>query len=358
MPNAALYYPDWSVTDTRFLFEALLYWDRLACIVPFEGFEQPRALPRDDAEVARSLRNLHERFVSGIVPTGEQQRQVHERLQFFLEHEPPEWCRPENLRPEQRSVFSAYKFSPETMYALREHGWIAPPGKAHGPLQMQVIADAAANILLSELADVCGSESLPPVTSDPGSFRASCNTLLFELEAPTGLGAKERRHDEPDQGTELSFVLCSITRIGLRRREADAKNHKRLYELRLATSFDAQRRAFVEKVDDYVGALKAAPPGHRQLVADEWRTELERDRNALKRDLRSAGLRSLVDREGLVAVFLGGVEAATLGPVGAIGVTLAAARAVMQMRRLRREALQQHWSSWLFSVQRPRYARW
>jgi hypothetical protein len=362
LPQAALYYPDWSVTDSRFLFESLIYWDRLACIVPFEGFEHERAIPgagQGDADFTRALRELNERFVTGIVPTPEQQGRVHERLQFFIERDPPEWCRPENLQPERRTVFSAWKFSEPTIGLLREHGWIRGAQGAEDPLKLQSIADAAANILLAELAEECGSETLPPITSDAGSFRASCNTLLFELGAPAGLGADALEHPEQSEDDDLAFVLCSVTRLGLGDHPVTGKELKRLYELRMDTGFDEQRGAFCEKVDGYVRSLRAAAPNERQLVIDNWRVELERDRKGLRKELRSAGFRSLIDKEGLIALFLGGGGTAILGPIGAaIGVTAAAARAVVRSRQLRGEALEQHWTSWLFSIERPRLALW
>lgn len=351
------------MTDSRFLFESLIYWDRLACIVPFEGFEQGpgiRRAGREDADLARALFELNERFVTGIVPTEEQQRRVHERLQFFVERDPPEWCRPENLKPERRTVFSAWKFSEPTIGLLREHGWIRDARSPEDPLKLQSIADAAANILLAELAEECGSETLPPITSDPGSFRASCNTLLFELGAPAGLGADAHVRQEPSEDDDLAFALCSITRLGLGDRQVTASELNRLYELRMDSAFDDQRGAFCEKIDEYVRTLRAAAPNERQVVVDHWSVELERDRKGLKKELRRAGFRSLVDKEGLIALFLGGGGGtAILGPIGAaIGITTAAARAVVQARQLRRDALKQHWTSWLFSVERPRLALW
>jgi hypothetical protein len=63
MAQQALYYPTWGIPDPRFLFDSLLYWERLACIVPEPEF-RPRA-PRND-HLDRPVDALHERFVSGI----------------------------------------------------------------------------------------------------------------------------------------------------------------------------------------------------------------------------------------------------------------------------------------------------
>jgi hypothetical protein len=136
--RAALYYPDWNVADATFLFESLLYWDRLVCIVPKEGM-RPGELyggwsgTEGDRELDRILHDLNETFVTGIAPTEEQKLKVHERLAFLAEREPPGWCRPHNLAPEHQTVFSAWKLAPMTVELLREAGWIQPaPGTTEG----------------------------------------------------------------------------------------------------------------------------------------------------------------------------------------------------------------------------------
>jgi hypothetical protein len=68
----------------------------------------------------------------------------------------------------------------------------------------------------------------------------------------------------------------------------------------------------------------------------------------------------LVDKEGLIALFVGGgAGTAFFGPLGsAIGVTAAAVRAVFSARESRRGAMERHWTSWLFSLEQPRLALW
>jgi hypothetical protein len=357
VPQAALYYPDWRISDPEFLFESLLYWDRLACIVPYEHASLNVTLRErsGDAELQDAVGDLNDAFVSGIAPTPEQQRAVHERLRFFLEQDPPEWCRPEKLEPETEAYFSTWKFSEDTYQLLRDHGWIRDEEHPDGDeLRIRTIAGAAMNVLLGALAEECSSESLPPITSDAGSFRASCNTLLFELGASTGVGAEAAPQDSGEE--DYAFALCSVARLGSSDKKVTAKDLKRLYKLRMDTGFDAQRRAFRERVDEYVDALRAAPVNERQLLVDDWKIELERDRAGLKKELRSAGFRSIVDKEGVIALVVSGVAGAVLVPVAAIGVAAMGGRTALAARKSRRDVLDQHWTSWLFSVQQPRLA--
>ena len=86
----ALYYPTWTIDDPVFLFEALLYWDRLACIVPHERF--PFHPSGSTPDLRKAMAEAHEQFVSRIVPTDEQKRAAHTRIEVFADREAPEWC--------------------------------------------------------------------------------------------------------------------------------------------------------------------------------------------------------------------------------------------------------------------------
>ena len=181
--------------------------------------------------------------------------------------------------------------------------------------------------------------------------------MLCELGAPSGLSA--RRPALPTGDEDRTFTLTSIARLGSGKRKVDAKDLQRLYKLRMDDGFDAQRQAFRGRVDAYVDALRAAPANERELLFDDWRLELERDRAGLKRELRGAGFRTIIDKEGVIAVVLAGGAATFLGPLGAaIGFSASAARVLLSARLTRRDVVEQHWSSWLFALEKPRLALW
>jgi hypothetical protein len=356
MPQAALYYPDWGIADPEFLFESLLYWDRLAVITPHGSSHLPLGKRVLEPDLFEAVGALNEAFVSGVAPDVEQQQAAHRRLRVVFEHKPPDWCRPENLTPERSANFSTWKFSGDTLKLLADLGWILDEDKDSDALRMRTVDLAAYNILLGALAAECSSASLPLITHDPGSFRASCNTLLLELGAPRGPSSPPA----PASGEEDSaFTLCSIARLGSGKRKVSAKDLQRLYELRMDDGFDAQRQAFRERVDAYVDALRSAPANERQLLVDDWQLELQRDRAGLKRELRRAGFRSIIDKDGVIALVLGGAASSVLGPLGAaIGLSASAARVFFSARQAQHDVLERHWSSWLFSLEKPRAALW
>jgi hypothetical protein len=102
MANHALFYPEWTISDPVFLAESLLYWDRLACIVPFSNFTPRPSHP--DQEMQKVMTEAHETYVSPLVPTDEQKKRVHERVAAITEKDAPVWWQPGNLKPEYRQV--------------------------------------------------------------------------------------------------------------------------------------------------------------------------------------------------------------------------------------------------------------
>lgn len=112
MSHRALYYPEWGIADPSFLFDVLLYWDSLTCIVPIEQFRPTANWPR---EVRSEMGALHEAYVHGWAPTKQEKDAVEKRLTWLAESDPPAWCRPENLQPKQAVVVSAYKFPTRTL---------------------------------------------------------------------------------------------------------------------------------------------------------------------------------------------------------------------------------------------------
>jgi hypothetical protein len=355
MPERALYYPEWGIADPAVLFEALLYWDRLACIVPYDGFQPVGSV---DPEFYGESQELHERFVTGLSPSLEQKQAVHERIVAYIEEPPPEWYRPENLTPEQQANISALKIAPQTEKLLRDRGWVRLTPK--GPERLYDISLAAADLILAALVDEFASETLPPLTGDQAAYSATCNALLQQLRASKGIVPDDdTERVAVGQGAVDAFMATSFLRLGVSERPVTPNMLRRLRKLRDDPDFEGQRSQFCRKVDEYIANVRAAPDVERPLVYDDWKRRLAQDREALRRDLRRAGFETVIEKESVVSLFVTGgmssVAAASLGPVGlAIGLGLGGARLAVAWRKRRRQVAEQHWTSFLFSVSRPR----
>lgn len=340
------------------MFESLLYWDRLACIVPFDDFT-PGAYWPDGFE--KEAESLHERFVTGLAPSDEVKETVHRRLEALLATEPPDWCRAENLAPDAASVLSVRKVSERTIDMLMDHGWLANQQND----SLVLISQAAAGIVLSTLAAEMASKTMPALTDNPKVFRSTCNGLLRELQSQCGIsdsGSGEFEGLGPAVETadpELAIVLARVVRLGIDKKEVSPRMLKRLSALRDDTGFNAQREQFCDQVDRYVAELRDCPVTEHKVLHEHWAEELRVDRDALKRELRSARIKSVVDKEGVVATGVGAVAGASAlaaaGPVGlVIGVGIAGGGMVDSARRRRREVIEKHWTSWLVDAASPR----
>lgn len=156
-----------------------------------------------------------DRYVTGLVPQPAQKAAVHHRLELLMERIPPDRFRPERLAAEQQFILYHQKLAPDTHKMLIDSGWARSSGE-----DQTVIASAVGNVILGALADECSHpQALPKLTADLGSFNASCETLLLELEAKEGLSAAGSpagvAGTADDDEDPLSFVVAAITRIGL-----------------------------------------------------------------------------------------------------------------------------------------------
>lgn len=348
MPQRALYYPTWAIDDPRFLFESLLYWERLVCIAPYSGFQPRVHIP---GELGPPVDALHERFVSGMAPTNEQRKLVNTRIEELLGRPAPEWCRPEHLDAGSLASVATEKLGHKSAKLLLSHGW----GR-RGRDSMVEMWDAAAGVVMNEFVEVMSSEKIRPVTSDAARFRALCNTFLWHVDAPNGLADDLQRVPDAVSDDDAAFVLARIVRLSLGDRPVTPKDLRRLLKLREDGSFEEVRANYCSKVDEYLLDLRGARNDEeRGVVHDDWAQNLRSDRELLKRELRDAHLGAVVDKEGIVATLVsvaaGSVSFAAAGPVAAaIGLGLAGVGIARSIRSRRREAMQHAWSSWLFAA--------
>lgn len=353
MPKLALYYPEWGISDANFLFESLLYWDRIGCIVPDEAF---RPHPwHEDEDMESALREVHERYVSGCVPTSEQKMQAHDRIRLFAEMDAPEWCQPRHLQPSCRSVVSSLKLAPETVGLLRERGWISL-GDRDDPLQLNVISEAAANLVMAALASECSSASMPAVTDDPGGFKASCNLLLRSLHAPAGIRFTDDDDLQPPvpSSGDYGFHLASVPHPGSPE-AVSPRMLRRLLRARDDPEIDGLRSRYCERVDAYLEQLRSAEATEIGMIRDHFAHELDQDLDRLKRELRRVGLAAILSKEGLCATLLGAVTATVSSGLGlVIGLT----GGLVQYRKTRQKTFEEHWTSWIFSIRAGRFTVW
>jgi len=362
MPEHALFYPEWGINDPNFLVQALLYWDRLGCIVP----EGARPKPwQTDQEIQKVMEEAHEQFVSPIVPTGEQKSRVFQRVEAFAELDPPEWCRPENIIGEAasdvRDVISLDKLDYPTVDLLEKKGWVAklPSTSPNGYKgeKFGILHSAVANLLLGALAEVCSSPNMPPITDKPESFSASCNMLLTELGSRHGITFDKEIIPTPGkkEDVDASFLLVRIPNLGLESEKFNPDILKRVLKARNDPEIDGLRKAFQTKINEYLSRLRQAETPEQRLIADEFYEDLKLALKGLERELRRAGIDYIGSKEGVAATIISAVGATvTAGVSLIIGLT----SGLLGYHQQRREALDKNWSSWIYSASTGRITLW
>jgi hypothetical protein len=357
MSHRALYYPTWDIQSPRFLFEALLYWERVGCIVPFPGFRPGGRWPQ---HVAKEMAELHERYVDGHYPSEAVVNRVHDRLAWLAEHEPPSSFWPERLDQSEMAAVSAHKLAGRTIEMLERAGWIRLDERAGNDQQMYVMRDLLAAFVMGTVADEMSSKTFPPLTGDPSSFAAACNRFLVEVGAADRVGFVTSGSATRDfEDTDYAFGVAKFVRLGVDK-QVTATTLRRLVAIREDPDFDGLREAFCSHVDTFLSELRSAAGAERESVERDWSEKFTRDRRGLKAELRRANIEALTDKEGLIAIAVGAAPPAggalAARPVAGlvVGLGIAVTALARQTKQRRHDALTQHWSSWLFTLSRPK----
>jgi hypothetical protein len=73
----------------------------------------------------------------------------------------------------------------------------------------------------------------------------------------------------------------------------------------------------------------------------------------LKRELIKAGVDAITSKEGLAAI-VGGLVLGTISPK--TGTVVGLSGGLKAYRKARNKALKNHWTSWLYNVQHPKFS--
>ncbi|QDV73242.1 hypothetical protein [Botrimarina mediterranea] len=388
MPDRALYYPQTTIWDPRFLVDAMLYWDNVACIVPVESYrERRRGHP---AEMQAAMRGALDEFSSNLVPSDNQKRQAHEWLRETLIEGPAQ--RGETIL---WTDFFADKASPQTLELLLHGGWLkdcdkpaheveryVEQRKAGGKLSPEFggytlrLPKGITSLVMSALAAACSSEHMPPVTDDEYLFQDTINSLLNHQSSATGvtqvsfeykpdnepadIAAFSPRLGEALIGRDLRCLFATVPRLGQAvGQEVTPETLKNLTEARKKDDVRERQRAFREVVDRYLTQLRDAEDNERDLIVSDFKEAARRDLSVLKKELNKLSLWTLTAKEGSVGLGIGyacGMAAATNLPESMlVGSILGLTRSLIRHARERDKVLGQHWCTWAMTADNRRF---
>jgi hypothetical protein len=342
---SAIYYPHTAVRDEGFLKHALLYWDEIEYISPFENFN---ALPRYSDETMQVLAQ----FLKPRVPTKAEKQRAHEEIMKLIDGDLPTWLQIDRpSEPDELNTYSMfrYKLLPETWAALEKREVVH--FLRHGDLDDYVSHTYLGLTLMAILAKSCAGTLKHTITDRTEAY----GTFLKHLEYLSGGGDGQNTPLDPAPGGTFRRWLDVM---GVRHHQAEDAEREQLVSITLEvidaqslsvdalvrlrtdkTALGAQlRQNYAAAVEEYVDKL--CVPGlletDAESLREEFRGKMMLDMRRLFEELAPVGRKTLLSKEVGVAVAAPIVGAAVLTSSG-IGSVLGGALAVGALGRLHAE---------------------
>jgi hypothetical protein len=352
----ALYYPHTTVDSEEILKTALLTWDHLEYIVPWEGFSPDYR----SKNAARAM----EMIGKEKCPTAEEKEETHGRIKQLVEGDVPDiFYFTDDYASRDQIAYEVYpqKFHKKTWKLLRDK-------KIRGDLLRNrdyPVSEPAGLTIMSILADCCAGQTTSRVT-DRGDAYAALASTGTTLAAPDALDIHD--HLISINLEVLDFSQLSFTEVIESREREEKENGLTLRDL---------RHRYLDSLQTFVDRIRSetSSKSDAEEVVRQFKDDMRVDLDSLKKELRFADREALLSKEMLVTtvaaagavgswlfglpVALSGVITAAGGPatVGGFAAVrnkfLSSRHSVMQrhpMAYLYHQSLRNHWqrgSPWI-----------
>jgi hypothetical protein len=348
----ALYFPHTDIQNPVILKNALLLWDSVDTIVPRQNWRSHHKPP--DKLISEAI----ELVVTRKVPNQVERRDAHHILEesvrtgfisSLVEQSPGEWRKPNYLiYPE--------KFLSETWGLLQKGGmayWVASERDFGVPAGVGFY-------MMSILADVCAGTQIQKITdrTDAYEWLGRQHARALGSQYVTGFDASQVAPAH-DRLVSLSMDVLDGRAIPL----------KKLVELRKrelrssGAAYSEMRRRYFSALQEHLKRIgqEARSASDVKELDRQFKEGLKEDLTELKAQLGTASLKALFSKEVVLTTLIiaGSFVAPIAGltalaaQVGGIGI-IPLAKAGVDYRAARREALQKHKMSWLFLAKQPR----
>jgi hypothetical protein len=350
MPQySSVYYPHTTLRTPDLLRTALLLWDHVDCIVPWQGFSVTEELPQELAGAAEIiLRPRH--------PTAEEKARVHAEVVDAFSLGIPEWVRV-SMDTRYSCETQSYNYQEYAMYSrkLMSETWdqLIDSDLARSSMQRRdmVVPSALGLALMASLAGVLAGAEQYRITDHVSAY-----CTLFRMSG--GLPGRRFSRTPTDAGTSEFARLVTVSTNII---DSRTLSTERLVELRTREAKDASgdlrrlRHHYLDGLREHLTALSSAqsPSDATQLI-HTFREKMELDLYDLKRELGMARNDLLLSKAVGIAVLAFGSSFSlpiSMGPLSEALRTVGAgslARTGIKLARARREAFQTHAMSWLY----------
>jgi hypothetical protein len=350
---AALYYPHIAIENEGLLKNALMLWDIVELICPFEAFPY---LPEDP-----DRRAAFEIIARPLQPSEQEMSEAHEVILEIANSNLPDWFFPERVNKDFHYYLHPEKFLSKTWDELQRsrlaqpvYPEIEPPTprsaiRAIGEKARQrafQTTQAFGLTMLSILADCCGGTHKQLVTDEVDSYAA----LDRYLKLIGGAGklpwwSRERAHDRL---VTMSIELADVS--GVRLSSLWKIRERESAESRLRT----MRHNYVAKIESYIARLskEARSAGDVREISRMFQKDVADDISLLREELKDEGKKVIFSKEvlGAAALVSAGIfvepAAALLLAAGALY------KAKVDFKTARNKTLDKHPMSWLYEMRR------
>lgn len=289
--RSALYFPHTEVRGKNVVHTALLMWDELEYIVPFDGYHPHYT----DRHIADAMEIIGRKRVPGRA----EQQKVHLAVEDLLRDGVPETFRysPASGAREQDYEMWPQKLLGETWDRLRREGLTDRPLDNHD----YPMSQAAGLTLMAILADVLAGTTRARITDRSLAYATIANVPKVAEDA-----------EKPVQVVPLTLKGIAVDRLPLERliefRKREAREH--------GNDYRKLRHNYLEAVEKHITRISKVEPASRDRIELDrcFESDMEDDFRDLKRELGFAKREAWLSKEFLtLAVAGGGLLAAGLG---------------------------------------------
>jgi hypothetical protein len=338
--RSALYYPHTKIKSTELFKTALLLWDRITVIAPWDHY-----IPNYDDPIAAEAFAI---VGKSHHPSNEEKKRVHTLVEDFLSRPLPQAFFYSSSADEYNS-YDIYpqKMLSETVDMLQESGMSVAEGRRN------MRASAVTGLsLMNILADCCAGKTLARIT-DEGAAYASLAGLFLDSQADEQAVNQARDRLLP-MSLKVVDLNCELENlVDLRRREEASADGFKIRSL---------RHHFVDRLEDHARRLATAESDlARTTLEEEFDTEMQDDYRHLREALKTKAKQVIGTKEIVTAVVaVGAAAAAVFCPQLPVAETVSGLGGVVTIGGLfstkskfaeqRRKILQEHPIAYLYEA--------
>jgi hypothetical protein len=292
--RSALYYPHTQIKSKQLFKTALLLWDRVTVITPWEHY-----IPNyDDPSVAEAFAIIGKCHH----PSSNEKKRAHELVEDFLSRPlPPAFSYMSVDGAHNSYDIYPQKMLPETVHLLRKRGMSVAEGRRN--MRASSVTGLS---LMNIIADCCAGRALVRITDEGAAYASLAGLLVDEVdEADNELAVEQARERLLPIPLRIVDIKCNFEDlVDLRRREEASAEGSKIRSL---------RHSFVDKVEEHARRLAAAESDlARMTLEEEFQTEMQDDYRDLREALKTKAEQVIGTKEVITAVLAAGAVAAAI----------------------------------------------